>query len=297
VIDELAQKHGWSINEQSPGGCRLAIWQRHADPKEIGDFKARGITTVFETNDLHLHKGNGVWYNPEERAILEIADYVVVTCRYMQKLYARINPKCLIAHEALEDEFWTTPKMDLPETPLVLSWHGTASNLQYVDPIVGWIAEAGVPVSLRVVMPEFDHRKQSNRDHVARYPIPTVFVTWQQETWIREIATAHAGIVPLPDTEFCRAKAHHKMVGYQALGLPAIASDMPSYREVIRHGETGLLATTPEEWQEGVRMLADPQVRARMGEGARDFSKHFTREAVGAHWNAILEGVCSDANL
>jgi len=256
-----------------------------------------GLVACFETNDLHLHKGNGVWYNPDERSIIEAADYVIAATRWMAQTFARINPKTIVASEAIEDEFWTTPKPALPDAPLVVSWHGTASNLQYVDPVVGWFADSGVKVVLRVVMPEKDHRGRSNREHMSRYPIPTQFVVWQKDTWVRDISAAHATIAPLPMTAFCFAKGCHKAIASMALGLPCLASSVPPYREVIRDGETGLLAATPEEWQHGIKLLSDPNVRRSMGEAGREFSKHFTREAVGDHWNRVLEGVCKEQNL
>lgn len=295
VIDELMAAHGWDIRETSPEGCRIAVVQRYSSPQEIRDLKETCGTVIFETNDVHLFK-DPRFYNPKEREIVAEADYVVVTCRYMQKQFARINPKCLIAHEALEDEFWTTPVPELPDSPLRVSWHGTNDNLQYVEPIIEAFNESGVDVVLKVVMPEKDAKGQSNVARCASYPVKTEFAVWKQETWVREIAEAHAGIVPLPDTEFCRSKCGHKTYGYFALGMPVIASNVPSYREVIRHGETGLLAATPEEWAEGMKLLTDKTLRERMGKAGREFSKHFSRSEVAKTWNSILEGVCAENN-
>lgn len=294
VCEEL-RKHGWQVSE-SDEGQPLVILQRFYRPQEIRDLQDAGRVVICETNDVHLFKDTR-FYSPFEHESIAVADYVIVTCRYMQKQFSRINPKCLIAHEALEDEFWTTTKAVLPGDPLIASWAGTNDNLQYVEPIVQWLAQAGVPLKLKIVMPEKDAKGNSNRERCRRWPVSTEFAEWRLETWVREIAQAHLGIVPLPDTEFCRNKAHHKVVGYQALGLPCIASDMPGYREVIRHGETGLLATTPDEWKDGIRMLAEKGCRERIGEAGVEFSKHFTRQAVGEHFSRLLDGICSDASL
>lgn len=295
VLQELNRKHGWDVSEEDKGQP-LVVLQRFYRSVEIRAMQNAGRAVVAETNDCHLYR-DVRFFNADERASLEAADYVVTTCRYMQKDFARINPQCLIAHEALEDEFWTTPVADLPDEPLVLSWHGTNDNLQYVEPIIGWLATSGVPIKLKIVMPEKDAKGRSNAERCRQYPVPVDFAVWRNETWVAETAQAHAGIVPLPDTIFCRMKAHHKVVGYQALGLPCIASDMPGYREVIRHGETGLLAAAPDGWANGLKMLMDPAARKRMGEAGREFSRHFTRAEVGKTWNAILEGVCADASL
>ena len=214
----------------------------------------------------------------------------------MQKRYGRINPNTLIAQEALEPELWTTTPVPLPNKPLVLSWHGLGDNLQYVEPLIERLGAIS-NLRLRIIMPELDSKRLSNRERVDRWPVPVDFVVWQRETFAQEIATAHGGIVVLPDTEFCRCKASHKALSYAALGMPCIASDMPGYREVIKHGVTGLLADTDDDWRECIKQLRDADVRSRMGEEARDLSGYFTKTAVCDTWDRIMRGICKEKGL
>lgn len=289
VLDELGRL-GWDVST-TDADAPIVVLQRIANPPEVRKHQAHGAKVVFETNDCMLFKDT-MFYVPTERETVMIADYVVVTCRYMQKRYGRINPMTLVAPEALEPEFWSTPRPTLPADPLVLSWCGMPDNLQYFEPIVDLIArEFGKKVALRIVMPELDSKRRSNRERVGAWPLPTRFVEWKRETFVVEISRAHAGIVVLPDTEFCRSKAHHKVVGYQALGMPCIASSTPGYREVIRHKETGLLADTDADWVSGIKSLMSVKTRDRIGASAKPFSEHFTKEAVGQCWDRILKGV------
>ena len=55
-------------------------------------------------------------------------------------------------------------------------------------------------------------------------------------------------------------------------GLPCVATQVPGNVEVISHGQTGLLVEPgkPEELAKAIgRLLADPALRLRMGEAAR----------------------------
>lgn len=55
-------------------------------------------------------------------------------------------------------------------------------------------------------------------------------------------------IAPLAETEFNKCKSPLKFAEYTAFGWPVIAQNMTPYKEHIINGETGLLASTTEEW-------------------------------------------------
>ena len=280
---------GWDVHNEAPDGCDIAVIQRIAQPNDMASHKVAGRIAIFDQNDDLLSKGSR-FHLPTEAATVASADYVVVGCRYMQRLYARINRRVLVIPDMLEDEHWTTSRVDLPDSPLVLSWVGMSDNLQYVEPIV--LELAGIKdLRLRIVTTELDSRRCNNRERVAAWPIPSDFVTWRMDTFISEMSKAHVGFVPLPDTSFARSKGPHKSVAFGALGLPVIASDMPGYREVIRHGETGLLADSPEEFRACIEQLRDPELRERLGQAGRSFSKFFTGAAVSKLWEKLIWSV------
>jgi len=288
VVEEL-MKLGWDVQTGSPDGCDIAVLQRLATPDDVRKLQASGIVTTFETNDLLAQKGT-IYHIPDQVETIATADFVVVTCRYMQQLYARINPRTLIAPEALEPEFWETLLADLPESPLVLSWHGMPDNLQYIEPIIEELKDVG-DLRLRIIMPEVDSKRRSNRERVAAWPVPVDFVVWQRDTFVHEMAQAHAGMVVLPDTSFCRSKGQHKCCGYFGLNIPVIASNMPGYREVITHGENGLLAETPDQWREAIERIRDPGERQRLGGNARELSEHFRAPVIGEVWDRLLSKI------
>lgn len=71
-----------------------------------------------------------------------------------------------------------------------------------------------------------------------------------------------------------------KLFEYMAAGLPIIASDLESTREVLEHGVTGFLLPpdNPAVWSEVLSFLRDhPEVRASVGKNARELLlKRFT---------------------
>jgi glycosyltransferase involved in cell wall biosynthesis len=84
-----------------------------------------------------------------------------------------------------------------------------------------------------------------------------------------------------------------------ACGRPIIAADMPGCREVVRHGETGLLAPARDviALAEAIAALAgDPARRQAMGASARTLVEREFGEAAVAertlalYWAALAEG-------
>ena len=73
-----------------------------------------------------------------------------------------------------------------------------------------------------------------------------------------------------------------KILESMACGIPVVASDLPSVREIVTDGEEGLLcrAERPSEFARRLRLLIDhPEQRLEMGRRARDrIGQHFTWE-------------------
>lgn len=77
------------------------------------------------------------------------------------------------------------------------------------------------------------------------------------------------GIVPLADNVFNDSKSHIAVLEMAARGIPAIASDMPSYRRFIQHGTNGFLVRQKHEWAKYMKILIeDPEMRMNMGKEA-----------------------------
>ena len=76
--------------------------------------------------------------------------------------------------------------------------------------------------------------------------------------------------MPLTDDAYTRGKCGFKLLQYMATGAVPVASDVGFNREIVRHGENGLLVREPGDWARHVAALAeDPAMRARLSAAAR----------------------------
>jgi glycosyltransferase involved in cell wall biosynthesis len=121
--------------------------------------------------------------------------------------------------------------------------------------------------------------------------LPVDFRPWSGATEGAELAEADIGVSWLPDDSWSRGKCGLKVLQYMAAGLPVIANPVGVQKEMVRHGETGFLAETADEWCEAVqRLAADPQLRRRMGqEGRRIVESDYSVAAGAARWLAALD--------
>lgn len=97
---------------------------------------------------------------------------------------------------------------------------------------------------------------------------------------------AAIGVIPLPDTPFGRYfTSPLKLFDYMAAGVPIIASDLPSLREVLHHGSNALLVhpNAPSALAEAIRTLhQDPELARELGNQGFQDVQHFTWEARAA---------------
>jgi len=107
--------------------------------------------------------------------------------------------------------------------------------------------------------------------------------------WIRacDVVT-----IPWPWTEFSAYfTSPMKLFEYMAAGVAIVASNLPSLREVLRHGENAWLVEPggPKALMEGIfRVLLDPALSSRLAEAARQEAAKYTW-ALRA--SAIVDGV------
>lgn len=173
---------------------------------------------------------------------------------------------------------------------LDLVWIGSASTLKGLEhsrPIWERLAKALPRLRLRVICDRFPDS----------FPIPVIPIEWNGDTETREIAAGHVGVSWIPDDLWSRGKCGLKILQYQAAGLPVIANPVGSHPEMIQSGETGFLATTPDEWLSAIMQLArDWRRRQQMGLLARQrVESHYSISAWAETFVTSMTGTCRPA--
>jgi hypothetical protein len=102
---------------------------------------------------------------------------------------------------------------------------------------------------------------------------------WDPEGVYGRLQQCDIGIIPVDtsvDTSASGAepswkvKSENRLTLKMALGLPVIATPIPSYEAVVEHGVNALFARSRNDWFDCLRRLRDAQLRRDMGMKARE---------------------------
>jgi hypothetical protein len=172
--------------------------------------------------------------------------------------------------------------------PLRLGWIGSPGNLTYLEP-------------LREVLTRLSREGIARLQVVSAGPWsgPAGFTAWSRVSEAASVASFEVGIMPLPDSPYTRAKAGFKLLQYMAAGCAVIASPVGVNRALVEDAGAGLLATTPDQWEESIRELAaDPERRRELGAQAQRFVRGFAdRERHADVLLAVLSGETPNSSL
>ncbi len=133
-------------------------------------------------------------------------------------------------------------------------------------------------------------------DHFPRLQEITVVPRpWSQTRETQLLAQADIGISWLPDDPWSLGKCGLKVLQYMAAGLPVVANPVGMNRQMVLHGRTGFLASTPAEWADAIlRLACDPQLRRRMGAEARRLvQRHWSIQRWGPVWAELIQQVAA----
>lgn len=145
--------------------------------------------------------------------------------------------------------------------PVTVGWMGTSCNLFFLPEVLAELAPLAGKIRLRLVSDDL---------YAAPAPLPVDSVLWSPETEVAELQGFDIGLMPLTDDAYTRGKCGFKLLQYMATGAVPVASDVGFNREIVRHGENGLLVREPGDWARHVAALAeDPALRARLAAAAR----------------------------
>ena len=271
------------FNETDLDWCDVLVLQRLWQPaalEAIQHVHGRGGLTVFDVDDDYwsLHTSNPAYRGWQRPGALDALANVIMACRRVTTTTAplaarlkHLSPDVRVIPNNLPGDLWpTAPKAVGGDGPLVVGWAGSISHyidLREVSAIFPQILERypHVEIHLAGAIPEWFPER--DRIHFAEF-VPI-------EQYPDVLSRFDIGLAPLEDTRFNLSKSDLKVVEYAMIGLPIIASKVPTYIDSIRPGETGLLARSPKDWLKHlVTLIEQPDVRSRLGAEARRWAEN-----------------------
>ncbi|NTW30037.1 MAG: glycosyltransferase family 4 protein [Candidatus Moranbacteria bacterium] len=265
--------------------------------KLIAEIKKRGKEIVFETDDLVYDpkylKHMDYWrvMNPLERKLYEngvggeiLADpYVKVattTTSFLAEKLRERGKKVIIVPNRLSISDVTTAealfaerskrlRIGTGESVTIGYFSGAAGHDKDFSTITGALQRLltkHTNLRLLIVGPlVLDESFGAFSDRIDRMH----YVARQKH--FENVACVDINIAPLEiGNPFCEGKSELKFFEAGILGVPTVAVATQTFREAITDGVDGFVAANESEWEDKLeRLIADPDLRKRIGEAAR----------------------------
>lgn len=245
----------------------------------------KGAKYIFHLQDYWFNTLN---WNEAACKRIEMADLtVVVTHELKRQVLARYPAANVVfLEEPIDvDRVHPVAPHSGSERP-VLVWTGNPLNfVNHFSELVDILAEVHqkVPFVLRVV-------SGSSRPKI-NLPFPMEWFPYSLEEESRYLSGAVAGLAPLEDSVYARCKDVYKVKTYMAAGVAPLASGIGHCPSVIRHGVTGWMFNSPQEWRAGlIEVLSNPAVARQAGAVAREYCvRNLSHQALMPVWIDALK--------
>jgi glycosyltransferase involved in cell wall biosynthesis len=117
---------------------------------------------------------------------------------------------------------------------------------------------------------------------------------WSESTVHQNILNCDIAFLPIPSGDWFVGKSSNRLAMMMALGMPTIASPIPSYSEIGENGRNVIFFKNEAEILEAFRMLLNSVHRERLGTTAKaDLGDRFSFDKIGPHW---LRSIASTVN-
>ncbi len=149
--------------------------------------------------------------------------------------------------------------------------------------------------SMRLVLTgpiDTDAALRPYEDRIERVPLIP------RKEFFGHIATLDINLAPLElDNPFCESKSELKFFEAGIVGVPTVAVANRTFREAIRDGEDGYVATETDEWVEKLgKLIVNREFRSAMGDQARRtaLARYVTTTGRNEEYGSYLRGIISN---
>jgi glycosyltransferase involved in cell wall biosynthesis len=216
--------------------------------------------------------------------LMAAAETVVAGNSYLAGYARRFTPHVAVIPTVVDLAGYPNRQNAPPYSKIRIVWIGTPLTASFLQPLIPQLTR------LQNKHPNLSFRF-IGAGSFSTNGLQTETREWSVATEGQLLSECDIGIMPLPDTEFTRAKCGLKLIQYMACGLPVVASPVGVNCEIVEENRNGFLAANAQEWFEKLdALVANVDLRKRLGESGRSkVAVQYTLEHGLSKWLEILE--------
>lgn len=212
-------------------------------------------------------------------AILNV-DGVTVTTEPLKEAVRNLNPNVWILPNYFDDQLWEfrPEQTKSSDDPVTIFYMGTTTHQPDLSLISEPLFQLANSYGAMINFLFYGIEPPAGLEELTQVTYQPV-QTFNYEKFVSYMSQIQVdlAIAPLCDNKFNRSKSAIKYFEYSAMGIPGVYADLPPYSVVVREGYNGLLAQTPDQWYEKLRLLIDDG-------NLRQLITQKAQESIKAHW-------------
>jgi hypothetical protein len=320
VFDPATSQHapdaGSLVEKALAGGVDAVVFQKLQGPsvlEAVARLKNAGVPTIYCVCDL------------VDNEMAAATDATIVVTEFLKSLYdPDLQLRIHVVHDGIERPE-VVRKMEQSEGSGSRSRPLRASLASSIDlyriPVFGIPPRGWSVAVIGRFPPPSDpvQRFRAARWALSKIPDPAAklallhailhprvrHVPWSLEGVYQHLRASDIGIIPIDTSDdtlepsgvpLWKPKSENRLTLMMAVGLPVIATPIPSYEEVIEDGVNGVFARSRRDWLNCFSRLRDPDLRHEMGLKARQsVIARYSKEAQASAFIAVLQRILGRA--
>ena len=288
VINYLNKRYIFSELYKKSKRYKIVVFQKCFDDRHIElakKLKSNGTKILFDINVNYVKLENEAldYVKPEQTkkvlTMLELSDEVIAASKKIGEIYEDFHNKVTVIEESIEDNFLKVTKTHTENKPVYLLYCGYAVKAKEILLIKDVLLQLYKEFPFKMLYicdidPEIDL-------------IPYNFLKYNYPNLPDLLAGGDIKIAPRDlSNSYNWGHAFTKVAYPMAVGIPAVASPVPSYlnREVT-------ICNTPTEWYDNLkRLILSPELRQKKGlAGKKVVKNNFTIDVIGPQYIKLFQ--------
>jgi glycosyltransferase involved in cell wall biosynthesis len=219
------------------------------------------------------------------------SDVVTVGNQFLKEEVLKANGKKEVSliPTCIDTDLYPKKKKASDTGEFILGWIGTKGNLKYLkrlEPVFKTIGQRFSQVRLKIV----------SNDFIESPSLPVIRKTWRLEDENEDLISFDVGLMPLGDDLWSRGKCGLKIIQYLSVGVPAVCTPVGINRDIVKDGQNGFWASTPDEWIGRLtQLIEDPDLRRNMGlHGMDTVEKEYSLAVTSEKFLGVLRTLMQD---
>ena len=259
VINELEKETDISIfvRWQNPEAYETALKQKSKGQKIIFDL------CVNYFDEVHIENLQGPVTKShinDCKKMVSISDVITCASKYIASRASQYHPKVEYLPDSIDSKHFNLTKniLDFQKNKLSAIWSGVAPKSDDLKPIIP-ILKAN-DIDLKII----SNQKYRFSRHILRWFKfnRTQNIIWSYNTFPSNILKGEFSVAPRTlSNSYNKGHSFFKIGVFLSQGIPAIASPVPSYHEVLQNDVQGRICENLNEWDKTIQEIKeDPNI-------------------------------------